>query len=296
MFSRAIRNALRPYVPAPVLSARQYVLSLRRDLPLARRLPGANISLSQRRVLVSNMRLAQESIACKHTTAEMEEIVSAILALPAAVGGCLVEAGCFKGGSTAKLSLAAKAVNRKLFVFDSFAGLPPNDEPHDRSIFGEAIDFGKGSYTGLLEEVRANVRQFGALDVCEFVPGWFDETMPHFREPIAVAFIDVDLALSTKTCLQYLYPLLVPSGSLFSHDGHLPLCLEAIRDDHFWTNVVGCPRPHIPGLGDRKLLRIRKPLAPEEEAYAPLQHDAHQPFEYRTADRLDRKRANGRAG
>jgi O-methyltransferase len=265
MFSQAVRKALGSHVPDPLLSARRHVLSLARDLPVAWHLPGPLVSLPRKQALVRKIRLAHEGIPCKHTHAEMNEIVSAVLAFPPSVGGCLVEAGCFKGGSTAKLSLIAKAIGRRLFVFDSFAGLPENDEKHDRSIFGEAIDFGKGRYTGLLEEVRVNVQRFGALDVCEFVAGWFDDTMPHFREPVAVAFIDVDLASSTKTCIQYLYPLLVPGGCLFSHDGHLPLCLDAIRDDDFWTDVVGCRRPPIPGLGDRKLLRIRKPFADEEE-------------------------------
>src|SRR5690606_19018518 len=42
--------------------------------------------------------------------------------------GVLVEAGCFKGGSTAKLSLLAELAGRELVVFDSFEGLPDNDE------------------------------------------------------------------------------------------------------------------------------------------------------------------------
>ena len=41
-------------------------------------------------------------------------------------GGRLLQ----KGGSTAKLSLAVSIAERRLFVFDSFVGLLPNDEPH----------------------------------------------------------------------------------------------------------------------------------------------------------------------
>ena len=40
-------------------------------------------------------------------------------------GGRLLQ----KGGSTAKLSLAVSMAER-LFMFDSFVGLLPNDEPH----------------------------------------------------------------------------------------------------------------------------------------------------------------------
>jgi O-methyltransferase len=210
-------------------------------------------------VLVQQLCAADGALVCAHTPAEIEVLVAAILDIPSSVNGCIVEAGCFKGGSTAKLSLAAKLAKRKLYVFDSFAGLPQNREDHDRTIFGERINFHAGRYTGRLEEVKGNVGQYGALDVCEFVPGWFEDSMPGFREPIAMAFVDVDLASSTATCLRYLYPLLMPGGSIFSHDGHLPLCIAVIRDDQFWNNIVGAPRPPIPGLGRHKLLRITKP-------------------------------------
>jgi O-methyltransferase len=263
VISQRTRNALRPFVPEPVLQAKRRVQDFRREMPLVRLelLPNARVPFAERRMLVRRIREASVGIQCMHTHAEMARILSAILAIPPSVKGCIVEAGCYKGGSTAKLSLAAKLVNRKLFVFDSFAGLPVNTEPHKKSMFGERIDFVQGRYAARLEEVQANVRQFGAEEICAFVPGWFDDTMPRFDEPIAVAFTDVDLAASVRTCVRWLYPLLVPGGSLFSHDGHLPLCQEVFRDDGFWTNVVGHARPPIPGLGRQKLLRIVKPAA-----------------------------------
>ncbi|HLT27990.1 MAG TPA: TylF/MycF/NovP-related O-methyltransferase, partial [Zeimonas sp.] len=58
----------------------------------------------------------------------------------------LVEAGCFKGGSTAKLSLLAELAGRELVVFDSFEGLPDNDESGQVTIQGEVSDFRKGRY------------------------------------------------------------------------------------------------------------------------------------------------------
>ena len=255
------KERLRRYVPEPVLRMRRNVLSLKRQIPLVRLeyVPRPNTTLKERKTLVQQVRAADSALVCAHTTAEIEALVAAILDIPSSVEGCIVEAGCFKGGSTAKLSLAAKLAKRKMYVFDSFAGLPENAEEHDRTIFGEKVDFHRGRYKGRLEEVKANVDRYGAVDVCEFVPGWFDDSMPHFHEPIAVAFVDVDLAASTATCLRYLYPLLVPGGSIFSHDGHLPLCVDVIRDDRFWSEVVGAPRPPIPGLGRRKLLRITKP-------------------------------------
>ncbi len=49
----------------------------------------------------------------------------------------------------------------------------------------------KGSYKGTLDEVKANVAQYGHIEVCRFVKGWFDDTLPHFKEPIAAIYLDV---------------------------------------------------------------------------------------------------------
>jgi O-methyltransferase len=96
------------------------------------------------------------------------------------------------------------------------------------------------------------------IESCEFVEGLFDDTMPRFSVPIVTAFLDVDLASSTRTCLKYLYPLLVPGGVLIAHDGHLPLVRDVYSDAEFWTKEVGCRKPHVEGLGTQKLLKIVK--------------------------------------
>jgi O-methyltransferase len=144
-------------------------------------------------------------------------------------------------------------------VFDSFDGIPEHDEPHDRNIFGGAASFPKGSYRGTLEEVKANVARYGQIGVCSFVQGWFEETMLSFSRPIAAVYLDVDLAASTRTCLKYLYPLLVPGGALYSQDGHLPLVIDVFNSNSFWQREVGFARPHVEGLGIRKLIWATKP-------------------------------------
>ena len=46
---------------------------------------------------------------------------------------------------------------RRLYLFDSFEGLPENEESHERSIFGRSVYgwFGRGKYRGTLDEVGA---------------------------------------------------------------------------------------------------------------------------------------------
>lgn len=209
--------------------------------------------------LAGRLLAAHENIYCDHTHEEMDEILRAIFATPPSVPGCIVEAGCFKGGSTAKLSIAAAMTGRRLVAFDSFEGFPDNSEAHGLTIFGEVPDFSRGKYLGTFEEVSRNVARFGEPGACGLVRGWFDQTMPQFTEPIAVAFIDVDLQSSTRTCLRHLYPRLTAGGLIFSHDGHLPLCVEVMDGADFWTREVGCARPSITGLNTDQLVRITKP-------------------------------------
>ena len=208
--------------------------------------------------IVKQAYAASFTIDSPHTQEEILSFVRTILSLPRDEAGVIVEAGCYKGSSTAKFSLAADAVGRELVVFDSFRGLPDNNERHDKNIFGRPESFKKGEYCGSVEEVKANVSRFGKIDSCRFLPGWFADTLPRFREPIAAIYLDVDLASSTRTCLKYLYPLLRAGGELYSQDGHLPLVIEVLDDDEFWLRQVGCKKPEIPGLGQKKLIRIVK--------------------------------------
>ncbi len=172
-----------------------------------------------------------------------------------------VEAGCFKGGSTSKFSIIADLFHRPLYVFDSFEGLPNNDEEHITSVLGHSIEgwFEGKNFKGQLEEVKQNIDHFGKPMVCEFVKGWFSETMPDFKHKVAAAFCDVDLASSTRTCLQYLYPALIPGGIICSQDGDFPLVIELLSDQSFWEKEMnGQPKPIIEGLG-KKITRIIKP-------------------------------------
>lgn len=225
---------------------------LRGDVPLPAR---DRLSLLRRFYLIS------ARVECAHSQQDILRLSEMVLSLPPSIEGCIVEAGAYKGGSAAKLSLVAGLADRNLVVFDSFRGIPRNAE---RRVVREAglafaIRFSEGAYHGTLEEVRRNVARYGDIRRCRFVEGWFEETMPAFREPIAAIFLDVDLASSTRTCLECLYPLLAEGGCLISHDAHLPLVKEVFDDSGFWSERVGCPRPAMERAGS--LLIIRKGAA-----------------------------------
>ena len=157
---------------------------------------------AERKALLKKLQRVRRHVPCPHNESHVLSFLVPLLRLPQSIEGVIVEAGCFRGGSTAKLSLVAAHLGRQLVVFDSFAGLPPNDEPHEHSILGHSIQgwFKEGAFCGALSEVRANVEAYGDIRPVRFIPGWFADTLPPFDEKICAAYLDVDLAASTRTC------------------------------------------------------------------------------------------------
>jgi O-methyltransferase len=259
---RRIATWLRSHLPWLLVYPLKKLRALPEDLPalwvLARGAGTQGASLFRRLGLIRRAYRISYSVDCPHMEGEMARVMAAILSVPRDVEAVIVEAGSYKGGSASKLSRAVRYAGRKFMVFDSFEGIPEHHEAHSKNIYGGDAYFPPGSYKGSLDEVRSNIARYGAVEVCHFVKGWFDDTMPGFKEPVGVAYIDVDLESSTRTCIRYLYPLLVPGGVLFSQDGHLPWVINLLRDEKFWRDEVGVEPPRMEGLGKRKLVAIYK--------------------------------------
>lgn len=126
------------------------------------------------------------------------------------VGGAVLECGCFKGFSTCCLSHASAALGRRLHAADSFAGLP-EPGPAERA-------YAPGDFRGTLAEVRENVAACGRPEAVAYRPGWFAESLPGWREPLALLWIDVDLYRSARDVLDAVLPALDPRGAIFSHE------------------------------------------------------------------------------
>lgn len=253
---------LRSHLPWPLVFPLKKLRALPEDLPalwrLARGTGTHDTSLLLRLGLIRRFYRISYSVDCPHMEGEMARVTAAILSVPRDVEAVIVEAGSYKGGSASKLSRAVRYAGRKFVVFDSFEGIPEHHEQHSKNIYGGDAYFPPGSYKGSLDEVRSNIARYGAVEVCRFVKGWFDDTMPGFKDPVGVAYIDVDLESSTRTCIRYLYPLLIPGGVLFSQDGHLPWVIDLLRDEKFWREDVGAEPPRTEGLGNRKLVAVYK--------------------------------------
>jgi O-methyltransferase len=167
-----------------------------------------------------------------------------ILETPPDVQGAIVECGAWKGGSSTNLSLVCRIVGRKLKIFDSFQGLPAG-KSGDR----EALHYRAGDYGGTLAEVRRNLARYGALDVCEFVPGWFHDTLPHLNEPVLLAFLDVDLEDSLATCVRYVWPRLVDGGYLFTDECVGTDYVALFYSEKWWWTHFNRTPPGLIGAG-----------------------------------------------
>ena len=151
------------------------------------------------------------------------------------VAGDLLEAGVWRGGATIFMKgiLAAHGVtDRRVWVADSFQGLPPpdgvnfpQDIPEDLSSFDElAVS---------LHQVKANFARYDLLDdSVEFVEGWFKDTLPAVPvDALAVLRLDGDYYESTIQILESLYHKVSPGGFVIVDDyGCIEACRQAVTD------------------------------------------------------------------
>ena len=150
------------------------------------------------------------------------------------VPGDLIEAGVWRGGATIFMRAILKAhgvADRRVFVADSFAGLPPPDTaryPQDSGDRHHAIRFLEVSR----REVETNFERFGLLDAqVVFLEGWFEDTLPAAPlERLAMVRIDGDMYSSTMQALSSLYPKLSPGGFCIVDDYALEGCRRAVDD------------------------------------------------------------------
>lgn len=119
--------------------------------------------------------------------------------------GDIVEVGVYQGGSAYQLAEVAREQGRRIFLFDTFTGIPMQGE-HDRHPVG---DFGDTS----LEAVKQ------AIPDAIFVVGTFPETLEGVDVgPIAFAHIDCDQYESVKACCVHLAPLMTRGGVMVFDD------------------------------------------------------------------------------
>lgn len=150
------------------------------------------------------------------------------------VEGDLIETGVWRGGACILMRavLAAYGIeNRKVFVADSFEGLPKPDTERFPADRGDEL-YTHPFLAVTQEEVSNNFKRYGLLDdKVVFLKGWFKDTLPNAPiEKLAILRLDGDMYGSTMDALNNLYPKLSKGGCCIIDDYGLDGCRRAVDD------------------------------------------------------------------
>lgn len=183
-------------------------------------------------------------------------MIENILRVPKSVKGDVVECGCFNGASTVNLSLACALTDRKLFVCDSFEGLPvpKEDEKFDFNAHNpdDFYHWETGEFTseGGLNGVKSTITKYGKINSCEFVKGYFNESLKKINtDSIVMVFEDADLASSVEDCVINLWPKLQYGCKFFSHEPWSVHVVSVFYDKYLWLTNLKCETPGFFGSG-----------------------------------------------
>jgi O-methyltransferase len=152
------------------------------------------------------------------------------------VPGDLVECGVWRGGASILMRAVLSAYGdrtRRVWLADSFAGVPPPDAANYKADKGIKLHRHASILGVSQEQVKTNFERYGLLDdQVRFVPGWFKDTLADAPiEQIAVLRLDGDLYESTIQALDALYPRLSSGGFCIIDDYHaLKACEQAVAD------------------------------------------------------------------
>ncbi len=160
------------------------------------------------------------------------------------IAGDFIETGVWKGGATILLAGVLQAwgnSDKKVFVADSFAGLPPPDEKKYPLDKGDTHHTRTDLAVGL-DEVKANFARFELLsDQVVFIEGFFEESLRTAPiDNLALLRLDGDMYGSTMTVLEQLYHKLSVGGYLILDDWLLSGARQALLD---FRDRVGIREP-----------------------------------------------------
>lgn len=151
------------------------------------------------------------------------------------VPGDFIETGVWRGGACILMRsiLAAYGdTNRRVFVCDSFEGLPPADPVnYPRDAGDQHVTYSELAIS--VEQVKSNFAKYGLLDEqVQFLKGWFKDTLPNAPvSQLALLRVDGDMYQSTIEALEALYPKLSVGGYCIVDDiGAVPACKQAVID------------------------------------------------------------------
>jgi hypothetical protein len=170
-------------------------------------------------------------------------------ALEESVSGDLIETGAWRGGACIYMRgilAAACDTKRRVFVADSFCGLPSPDEAIPADAGDAHHTFPELAVSRA--EVESNFRRYGLLDEqVIFLEGWFKDTLPNAPiDRLAVLRLDGDMYGSTMDALNALYAKVSHGGFVIVDDYVLKPCAQAV-DDFRQHHGIAAPLNDVDG-------------------------------------------------
>lgn len=151
--------------------------------------------------------------------------------------GDYVELGCYKGDTSLLLAEILKGSDKRLYIYDSFEGLPEKSSL-DESAVGE--EFKGGELYVTKREVKERFLRAN-LPVPVIKKAWFNELNDDdLPEKIAFAFLDGDFYESIRDSLKLVEGKIAENGVMIVHDYNNPALPGVKRAVDEWVkdNVV----------------------------------------------------------
>jgi O-methyltransferase/8-demethyl-8-(2,3-dimethoxy-alpha-L-rhamnosyl)tetracenomycin-C 4'-O-methyltransferase len=170
----------------------------------------------------------------------LRQVVESVLA--DRIPGDLIETGVWRGGACIFMRAILKAygvTDRRVFVADSFEGLPPpNPDLYPADAGDQHYTFEPLAVS--LEQVQANFAKYDLLDhQVVFLKGWFKDTLPTAPvDRLSVLRLDGDMYESTMDALVALYDKVSPGGYIIVDDFVMAGCNKAILDFRAQRGIV----------------------------------------------------------
>jgi O-methyltransferase len=144
------------------------------------------------------------------------------------IQGDVWECGVYKGGTAAMMAaiLNSAAASKRLYLFDTFEGMPETNGEMDWHKKGDFAD----------TSVEAVTRYVGHDSLCVVRQGLIPQTFAGLESArIAFAHVDVDIYQSILDCLQFIWPRLAHGGFIIFDDYGFPTCpgARAAVDEFF---------------------------------------------------------------
>ncbi len=132
------------------------------------------------------------------------------------VPGDMAELGVYKGGTAHIILEATRGTDKKLFLFDTFEGLPPTGV---LSIEKDNIENKDSFSNNSVELVKEFLSQKSDIKRVIFKEGFFPQTTHGLENnKFSLAYLDADLYQSMKDGLEFFYPRMNKGGIIIIDD------------------------------------------------------------------------------